>query len=233
VPRHPALAFALIVALVSPPALAQEEPAETRLVLNETASREVEQDTLVAVLVARDEAPSPREAQAAVNALMTAAIERARGVEGVRPSTGGYRVYQHIDHAGERGDWIAEQDLQLVAADAAVLLELVGTMQDEGLIVGGLSYRLSPEARRALQDELTATAIETLLARAERVADAMTLEVLRIDTVRIGGVLDQPPVRPMMMARAEAMDAMPPPMALPDQETVSVSIEAEVLLVPR
>jgi uncharacterized protein len=146
VPRHPALAFALIVALVSPPALAQEEPAETRLVLNETASREVEQDTLVAVLVARDEAPSPREAQAAVNALMTAAIERARGVEGVRPSTGGYRVYQHIDHAGERGDWIAEQDLQLVAADAAVLLELVGTMQDEGLIVGGLSYRLSPEA---------------------------------------------------------------------------------------
>jgi uncharacterized protein len=226
------LALALVTGLGGAPVPAQEPP-ETRLVLEETATREVEQDTLVAVLVARHEAPSPRDAQAAVNTLMTAAIERARAVEGVRPASGGYRVYQRFDREGEAGDWIAEQDLQLTAADAAVLLELVGALQDEGLIVGGLNYRLSPEARRALQDELTEAAIEALLARAERVAGAMNLELLRIDEIRVGSTLDQPPVRPMMAARAEAMDAMPPPMALPDLETVSVGIEAEILLVPR
>jgi uncharacterized protein len=235
--RHPialAVALTLAIGLGGAPAPAQEqEPPETRLLLQETATREVEQDVLVAVLVARHEAPAPRDAQARVNALMTDAIERARAVEAVRAASGGYRVYQRFDREGEAGDWIAEQDLQLTAADAAVLLELVGALQDEGLIVSGLNYRLSPEARRALQDELTVAAIEALRARAERVAEALDLEVLRIQEIRVGSTLDQPPVRPMMAARAEAMDAMPPPMALPDLETVSVGIEAEILLTPR
>jgi predicted secreted protein len=228
------LALALILVMVAalPFAPAQAQEAErTKLVLGETATREAEQDTLVAVVSARAQAASPREAQQQVNTAMTAAIEKAQGIEGIRPSTGGYRVYQEYDRDGPTGDWIAEQELRLRSQKIVVLLELTGRLQEDGLIVGNLGYELSPEARRKIEDELTIEAIGALRARAGQIAASMAMDIAGIETVRIGGAMGEPPVRPMFrttMAAEAAQSA--PPVALPDLEMVSVSVEAEVSL---
>lgn len=234
-PHLQALAIVLALALLplAAPVLAQDEDAPTKLVLNETATREVEQDTLVAVVTARHEAPDAREAQRAVNQAMAAALEATEAVEGIQRSTGGYRVYQEYDREGRPLRWIAEQDLQLKAREPARLLELVGDLQESGLILNGLSYQLSTEARRALENELTLEAIERLRARAERIAAAMQMRIERIDKLQVGGVADQPPVRPMFEARMADTASMPPPAALPGTETVDVAIEAEVALAPQ
>lgn len=233
-PDPRALGLVLLLAmlpLVFPaPAAAQ---APTTLVLGERATREVEQDTLVAVLSARHRSPDAREAQRVVNETMTAAIEQARAVDGIELSTGGYRVYQEYDREGRPRAWVAEQDLRLKSEEAARLLELAGILQDAGLILGGLSYELSAEARRALEDELTLEAIERLRARSERIADAMQMRVELIETLRVGGVAEPPPVRPMLEARMADVASMPPPVALPGTEMVEVAIEADVALVPQ
>jgi len=214
------------------PAVAQE-PERTRLVLSETATREVEQDTLVAVLAARAEATAPREAQAAVNRTMTAAIEQAEAVAGVRAATGGYRVYQEYDREGRPRQWIAEQDLRLTAREAAPLLELAGALQEAGLLLNGLAYELSAEARRALEDELAIEAIAALRRRAEQVAATLAMRVETIATLRVGEAADEPPIRPMMRTTMAEAAAAPPPSALPDLETVRASVQAELVLVPR
>jgi predicted secreted protein len=220
-----------VIALLAAPALAQE-PERTRLVLSETATREVEQDTLVAVLAARAEATAPREAQAAVNRTMTAAIEQAEAVAGVRAATGGYRVYQEYDREGRPRQWIAEQDLRLTAREAAPLLELAGALQEAGLLLNGLAYELSAEARRTLEDELAIEAIQALRRRAEQVAATLAMRVESIATLRVGEVPEEPPIRPMMRTTmAEAAAA--PPSALPDLETVRASVQAELVLAPR
>jgi predicted secreted protein len=225
------LGLIIAVAALAAPAFAQE-PARTRLVLSETATREVEQDTLVAVLAARAEAAAPREAQAAVNRAMTAAIEQAEAVAGVRAATGGYRVYQEYDRKGQPHSWIAEQDLRLTAREAPPLLELVGALQDAGLVLNGLAYQLSAEARLALKDELAIAAIEALRRRAEQVAASIAMRVETIAVLRVGETADEPPVQPMMRTTmAEAAAA--PPSALPDLETVRASVHAELVLVPR
>jgi predicted secreted protein len=229
------LAGLLAAGLLAAPALAQEPstPTPTKLVLSETATREVEQDTLVAVLSARADAAAPREAQGEVNAAMTEAVAAARAVEGVRLATGGYRVYQHYDKDGQPIGWVAEQDLRLTAKESAPLLELVGQLQDAGLNLNGLGYQLSDEARRAIEDELTIEAIERLRTRAGRIAEAMAMRLETIETMRIGDALGGPTPRPMYRtAMAEAMD-MAPPVALPDVDTVSVGVEAEIALLPR
>lgn len=227
-----ALALILVMAAALPVAPAQAQEAErTKLVLGETATREAEQDTLIAAVSARAQAASPREAQQQVNTAMTAAIEKARGIEGIRPSTGGYRVYQEYDRDGPTGDWIAEQELRLRSQNIVVLLELTGRLQDDGLIVGNLGYELSSEARRKIEDELTIEAIGALRARAGQIAASMDMEIAGIETVRVGGAMGEPPVRPMFrttMAAEAAQSA--PPVALPDLEMVSVSVEAEVSL---
>ena len=230
-----ALAGLLAAGLLAAPALAQDaqEPKPTKLVLSETAAREVEQDTLVAVLTARAQTDAPREAQNQVNAAMTEAVATARAVEGVRLATGGYRVYQERDREGQPIGWVAEQDLRLTAKDSAPLLELVGRLQDAGLNLNGLGYQLSDEARRAVEDELTIEAIERLRTRAGRIAAAMAMRVETIETMRIGDAMGGPSPRPMYRtAMAEAAD-MAPPVALPDRESVSVGVEAEIALLPQ
>jgi len=225
------LGLAAALSCPAPPALSQEAGGTT-LVLSETAAREVAQDTLVAVLVARAEAAAPRDAQAAVNQAMTAAVEKARAVAAVRVATGGYRVYQQHDREGQPRGWLAEQDLSLTAREAAPLLELAGALQEDGLLLNGLTYQLSAEARRAIEDELALEAIAALRRRAEEVAASVAMQVERIATLQVGEVAGEPPMRPMMRASlAEASAA--PPVALPDVEIVSTRVQAELVLAPR
>jgi predicted secreted protein len=226
----------LTIAALTGTAAAQEpDDADrgTRIVLDEEAVREVEQDTLVAMLTARGETDNPRDAQAAVNAAIQAAIAASDSVEGLRRATGGYRVYQRYDRKGEPTGWVAEQDLRLTTGAHADLLDLVGTLQDEGLLLRGLVYELSREAREALEDELTAEALTRLRERAVAIAGTLGAEVERIARLRIGGVGSPPPVMPQMMEmRAVAQESMAPPSALPDRETVRVQVEGEVVLSP-
>jgi uncharacterized protein len=237
--RAPALCgffvpVALLVgcAALAPVALA-DEPARTKLALSATATREVQQDTLVGVLAAHAEAATATAAQATVNGLMTAAIEKARAVSSVRAASGGYRVFQDYDKDGHVRHWVAEQDLRLTGTAAAPLLELVGALQADGLNVNGLSYQLSAEARRGVEDELTIEAIQTLRNRAERVATSMGMRVQAIESVQVGQPPGEPPIRPMFRATVAEAAPMPPPVALPDLETVSASVSAELVLVPR
>jgi predicted secreted protein len=224
------LAASLIAALPTPaPA---QDAQRTTLVLSETAAREVAQDTLVALLAARTEASTPRAAQAEVNRAMTAAIDKAEAVTGVRAATAGYRVYQEYDREGEPRGWVAEQDLRLMAREAAPLLELAGVLQEDGLLLNGLAYQLSAEARRAIEDELALEAIAALRRRAEQVAASVAMQVETIATLRVGEVADHPPDRPLMRtSMAEAAAA--PPVALPDVETVSTRVQAELILAPK
>lgn len=221
-------AWPLAGAMAQSPQDAQD--ASTRLILQESASREVEQNVLVAVLEAHGEAQSAGEAQAAVNQAMVAAVEQARAVAGVRPASGGYRVYQQRDRDGDPVAWIAEQDLLLTSEDSAALLQLVGSLQEKGLNLNGLNWHIDDATRRKVQDELTIEAIGTLRRRAQAIAASVGMQVGNIDTLRVGAVMEGP--RPMMAMRAEMAD-MPPPTALPDIETVSASVEAEITLSPQ
>lgn len=221
--------------LLGMPASAQDEapPREgTTLILSESATREVEQDTILARLVARAEGEAPAAVQATVNRAMADALEQARAAAGVRVATGGYRVQQRYNREGQPVSWIAEQELRLAADEAASVLQLVGALQESGLVVEGLGFELSPAMRREVEDELTIEAIERLRARAEGIADALETDVARVMVLTVGGTVGIPP-GPRFEARAMAADAAPPPSAVPDRETVSVDVNAEIALAPR
>ncbi len=227
-----AACLGLVLALLPAVPAPADEPAQTRLVLSATATREVEQDTLVGMLSVRAVAAAAAAAQAEVNEQMTAAIAKARAVASVRPATGGYRVYQEYDQDGRPRRWIAEQDLRLTGREPAPLLELVGALQADGLSVAGLSYQLGIEARRTIEDELAVEAIQALRTRAEQVAASLAMRVASIKTLQVGAPPGEPPVGPLL--RATVAEAAPaPPVALPDLETVSATVSAELVLVAR
>lgn len=218
-------------AQTSPPAPAVASD-QTILHLSETAQRDVPRDLLRATLSAEASDPDARKVQADINQRMAAALVRIKQVPDITIETTGYSVYRDTpDKAPPR--WQGSQSVTLTGKDFAALLSLVGTLQQQGLVMQNLVPDLSREGRQSVEDALTDEALTRLQQRAERVAATLDTKVAGFRTVSVGNVLQPPmPIRPMvMMARSD--NAAAPPVAEAGSATVSVTVEADIALAPR
>jgi predicted secreted protein len=232
--RAPVLALALGASLLLPLGVAADEPEEgqTVLHLSQTADRAVRRDRLRAQLRVEAVGSDAKRVQAEINRLMTAALERAKSVTGIKVETSGYGVYEEQQKSAP-SRWHGSQGIILVGGDFAVVLGLVGDLQGTGLAMSGLAFELAPETARAAEDELTSEALTRLRQRAERIASDLQLTLVRLRDVRVGNVGADPP-RPRMMAgmAVGSAEAMPPPAAEAGDATVRVSVDAEIVLGP-
>src|SRR6266851_1877277 len=127
----------------------------------------------------------PARLQAEINRRMATALERAKAAAAVTVTTGDYQVYQKPPSrpapdrrsANPPPRWQGMQSLLLQSRDAGALLALAGMLQQQGLVLSSLAYELTPEAARAVEDELTKEALARLRQRAERVAGDLGMTV--------------------------------------------------------
>ena len=202
---------------------------ETMLHLSATGSVQASPDELVADLVAQATSPAAANAQRRVNEMIAAGMKTAQGVTGVEARAIGYSVSPNDD---KRPTWTAQQTLELRGSNGPVLLDLVGTLQQQGLASSSLDWQLSPALRRKAHDQATTAALKELQERAASAAATLGLHVRFMRDVR----LDEPdlvprgPFRPMGLA-ARAMTA-PPPQATATPEDVTAEAAADVVLRP-
>ncbi|HVA12686.1 MAG TPA: SIMPL domain-containing protein [Stellaceae bacterium] len=230
----------LVLAALSPARAQTPLPAgdQSILHLSETAQRDVPRDLLRATLAAEATDPDAGKVQAAINRLMTAALARIKQVPAITVETGGYNVYQDASDKAGPGKaparWHGSQSIALAAMNFDALLTLIGTLQQQGLVVQDLAPDLSRAARQSVEDSLTDEALARLQRRADRVAAALGTKVLRFRKIDVGSVAP-PPIRPMLMraAVAAASAPMPPPVAEPGSAAVSIAVDADVVLAPR
>lgn len=213
---------------VAPPVFAEE----TTLRLSETATVMVAPDELAASLRAEATAPTAQEAQKRVNDLMRDAVATAKKTEGVTVSTGGYNVWRTSQASGER--WQAGQSLNLTGKDAEAMLKLTGDLQQKGLAMGALGWRLARETEKAARKDATKLALAALRGRASEAAEIIGMKFDSFREIRLDSV--SPP--PMMMPRPamvtmSSRSAAAPPTAETEDVPVNASAEADVILKPR
>ncbi|MGH7188042.1 MAG: SIMPL domain-containing protein [Acetobacteraceae bacterium] len=210
------LALALIAAV---PAV-----AATTLHLSASATVRAMPDELEATLSANAEAPAPAAAQAAVNAMVSRALQAARAVAAVTVSTGSYSVWQITN---PHPSWHASQNLVVSAGDGTAVLDLVGTLQQDGLAVSSLEWRLKPETEKNAHDQAETMALAALKQKAERTAKLLGMHFAGFRQIW----LTEPPTPPRPMAMMAAR-AMPEPNAVPAEASVTATVTAEATLVP-
>jgi predicted secreted protein len=186
--------------LLAPCAQAQErDPLLENVVSFEAqASREVDNDQLVAVLAVDLQGADPAVLAAAANRRMAEALKLAAAVPAVKARSGNYQTYPRHDRNQRVEGWQVSQELRLESADFAAATRLIGKLQ-ETLAVRSMAVRLSPAARRAAEDALIAEAIAAFHARAERVRGAMKAAGYRIRSLNLGAAAGGPPPRPLEM----------------------------------
>jgi predicted secreted protein len=187
-------------------------------------------DELSAVLRAEATSPNAADAQRQVNAAMADALARAKQTAGVTADTGGYSVFRDTSVKPER--WQAAQTLALHSGDGAALLTLIGALQQKGLAVEDLHWRLSEETERRAQAEAMRRAIGALRTRVDEAAGLLGLSFLRFTTVHLESPhQNHPPMR--MMALAAPAAAAPPPSATSEDIPVSATVDVEAALAPK
>lgn len=225
---------ALLLAAVAP-VLAQPAPppSDTALTLSTHADKTLPRDRLHAELRVEVVDANAAHIQAEVNRRMASAVRRADAVTAVIVQTAGYSVYQERDAKSNVTHWHGSQVLRLASGDFTALLNLVGVLQGQGLALSSLAAELSPAAAKAAQDELTDTALKDIRARADRIAATLGTHVERYAELRVGNASVPPvPVHFMAMTADASAKSMPPPVTAATDATVSVNVDATVLLAP-
>jgi predicted secreted protein len=208
---------------------AQEHPHAAPLDvvnLQADASREVENDELVAVLAAEAQGANPAELAESVNRKMAEALKLARDVPAVKLRSGNYQTFPRPGKDGRIESWQASQELRMESADFAAATKLIARLQ-QGLNVRSMALRLAPQTRRAAEDALITEAIGAFEARAELARKAMKAKGYRVREMSIGAAGGPRPV-PYEMAAARAAGA---PVAIEGGvSVVSVTVNGSIKL---
>ncbi|HXQ53158.1 MAG TPA: SIMPL domain-containing protein [Stellaceae bacterium] len=231
-------ALVVLAALASAPSLAADvpdvPPGATELHLVQSATRTMTPDRIRVTLRADARGSDVRLVQAEINKLMAKALDKAKSVAAVKAETGGYSVYRDFD-SKNRQPWHASQTVSMVSADFAAALALAGDLQDLGMPMSGMQFTLAPETLKATESELTSSALASLRTRADEVAKALGTAVDHYKTLTISNA--SAPVqgsREFFMAGASALAAAPapPPVAQSGDATVSLTVNADIILAP-
>lgn len=221
--------------------LGQLQTGQLALNLSLTEQVQVDQDTLNASLEYVAQGRDRRALQDEVNGVMQAALDLARANPAIETSSSFYHVQIVQTGRPTRTDienpvFRAQQGLQLKSTDSAALLELLGSLQAEGLTLNGLYYSLSEETYERVAGQLLQAALGKLQSRAQDAATALGKAKAELVEVSMDGtpnfMVPQYRMSAAMAMGAEAAMDYAAPVAEPGETTVSVSVSARAVLSP-
>ncbi|MDA0822668.1 MAG: SIMPL domain-containing protein [Proteobacteria bacterium] len=209
------------------------DPRFDRIAMSVSAEREVDNDTLVAVLFSEHQAQQPRSVSQEVNSAIRWALEKAKQIADVKVQTTQYNTSPIYNKQAITG-WRARQSIRLESTNAQTMSELIGELQ-ERLSIESVSYTVSKTARDRVEEALISEALALYRRRAELVAQEFGRKSYRIVELNI----DAAGGRPEQFAYAargiatQEMAAAPAIEAGVQTVTVNVSGNIEIDAEPR
>ncbi len=229
------LAFPIVVALLAaahPLAWSQTAPVPQQVSLSASGHVEAAQDWLTVRMgltrEAADASVVQNQLRSAIDAALTTARAQARSQQ-MEVRSGAFGVSPRYGRDGKINGWQGTAELVLEGRDVPLITATAGRLSS--LTVSSMGFSLSRDARRRLESEVQAQAIERFRARATEVTQAFGFTAYTLGTISISSTDES--VRPMprmmaMEARAAMADAPLPAEAGTD--TVSVTVAGSIVL---
>jgi predicted secreted protein len=230
------LALLLATAAPLPAFAADSKPATTTtdIVLVQQAALVVPRDRITATLKVIMRGPDARQIQVEINRRMVVALTKVKAAHLVVAETGSYSVDHPYTPQGQSGNWQGEQTITLTSGDIDAVLNLAGTLQNDGLVMGEMRFFVSPDSLKAVQDELTATALKAMQDRAANIAGDLHLKVDRYKTITVGNAQEQigeTPIVTKSTVDGQSRKA-PPPAAIAGEALVTLTVNSTALMSP-
>lgn len=210
-------------------AVAAEQNFYDRVQLSAEAVADAENDTLVAVLFAQQQGSDVAKLAAAVNQIMTRAIQRCKQVKAVEVRTLNYQTNPVYEKQHQTG-WRISQSLELKSQDSHALGQLIGNLQ-ETLMLESMSYEISPALRNKIEESLIGKAIASFSKRAQDITQHLGRKRYRLVRMQIDTAgVPRPPMQRQNF-QAFAMDKAVSPAIEPGKQRITVTVDGVIELV--
>ena len=202
------------------------DPGPPSLHLSATETSKIAPDELVATMLAIATAPRALPAQQQVNALVAKTKDLTDKAKGIKTAFQGYSV-TFVDEKPQH--WIAQQAVEVRGANGEDVLNIVGQLQEGGLSITSLGWQVSQDRAQKAQRAATIEALHKLREEANDAARALGVEVDRFQHVDLS---EEPRVVPFMRGGMQmaATIAMPTPVSTPEEQDITATVSADVLL---
>ncbi|MDR9437615.1 MAG: SIMPL domain-containing protein [Thiohalophilus sp.] len=207
---------------------ASENSHYDRIHLSVSAQEEVDNDTLLAVLSAREEGEHLPTLADTVNRTVKQAIEQSKQVPAVEVRTLTYQTHPRYQKQRLIG-WQVRQAIELKSGDIEALSTLLGGLQ-KTMTLDSLGYAVSSTRREAMEQTLISRAIKQFKQRAEHVTRQLGRKEFRLVEMDINtqGQAAQP--RMMRSVSAMSESAVTAPVVEPGTQTLRVTLNATIEL---
>lgn len=185
-------------------AWADAEPYN-RVDVRAEAGREISNDLMNAQLSIEVQDEEPAAVARRISAVMNDALKTSAAYPAVKVSSGWQTTYPLYGKNSHLNGWRGTAQIKLESNDFKAAGELIGKFQESQLHMSGISFSISPDARRQAENSLIAEAINAFSRRAAAVSTLLGGTGYKIVHVGIGtsGV----PTPYPMVARASMMES--------------------------
>lgn len=191
----------------SPMLMAQAtEPRFNQVELQAEASREVQNDLMTANLYAEASDPSAAKVADQLNRVTAEALKTAGVEKAVKARSGYSQTYPVNDRNGKVTGWRGRSEIRLESKDTRAMAALIGRLQSS-MQLSGVSFSVSPELRRQVENELINEAVAAFKSRADIAAKAIGGRTFKIRRIGLNAGGGGPVPRPMLARGMAAQSA--------------------------
>ncbi len=224
----PALLLLLSCLLATASHAHETETWYDRVSLSADASESVANDTIIATLYAEEQGSDATRLANMVNSSINAAIKRIKPYRDIKLETQSYTT-SPLYHKNKVSGWRVRQSLSIESRNMALVSELLGELQ-QNLKLQSISFSVSPERQRQVDDALISEALAAFEARARLVVNKLKRRGYRIVDINISTSGGVQPIRPYARAAMMQAEAAAPAMEAGESSmrvTVNGTIELE------
>lgn len=204
-----------------------DETHYDRIHLSASATAQLENDTMVATVVAQEEGSQAAQLSSLVNKRISRALELVKKHPEIKHQTNAYSTNPIYSKDKIKG-WRVSQSLRLESKDMALMSDVLGKLQND-LALQSMQFTVSPGSKNKQDEKLIDQALEAFEKRAQQVVKKLgrnnyKIVDINISTSGTGGI------RPQYQMRAMAMDAKSAPAISAGEQTVRVTVSGNIEL---
>lgn len=158
--------------LATSSAYAEDNNSYNRVDFNVEASREVQNDLLVAHMTIDVEDKLPANVAQKISVALNGALKKAERFSNVKTTSGNQNTYPTYGNNNHVNGWHGRGELNLESRDFKAAGELIAELQST-LQLGNVQFMIAHDTRQTIENELITEAIHTFQARADAIRLAM------------------------------------------------------------
>ena len=176
-----------------------------RIDLEASAVQRVGNDELEALLFVEKTASNPKSLTQQINPIIQAAMDKAKAYSDVKLTTASQNTNPNYNYQTQKNQsWSMRSELRLVSNDFEAAGELIGALQESGLQVASINFKVSDEQRQKVENEMITQVTEIFRQRAEVAKQSWDATDYKLVTLAINSNTNTP-VQPYYGDASNAM----------------------------